>query len=302
MGNESLIEGAYGGILLGDGDDGGEDSDLEFVLNHSRLGLESREGLADGGLLLEEDGGDAEALALHRSFRAQRSRSGSHRMKLKGSQGQDLDTLIPPVPSIPRTPVPPNAPQTPHSRAPRAHITSRGDKDRERGRREEEGGRSSSPEIGEILASTPKPARSKSRPRVPGGSKSAPGSRRGSAANSASISRSTSIASAVSISKSLSRSVSRSTTSTASVLSSSTSRTSRSTGGGDGVVDLDADEFGFIGGVGTYVSDGGEDEDGAGSDSSLDLHTPLPCVFLQFSDFHVGFADLTTEFFIRDVI
>ncbi|KAF4603246.1 hypothetical protein EYR40_000409 [Pleurotus pulmonarius] len=258
VGNESLVEGAYGGILLGDGDDGGEDSDLEFVLNHSRLGLESREGFADGGLPVEEDGGDAEALALHRSFRAKRSRSGSHRMKLnsaQGTPGQDLDTTVPPVPSLPRTPVTPNAPHTPHTPATHSDTTSRGDKPKERGRREEESGRSSSPEIGEILATTPRPSRSKSRPRVPGGSKSAPGSRRGSAANSASISRSTSIASAASMSKSL-------------------SRTSRSTGGG-GVVDLDADEFGFIGAVGARMSDG-EDEDGAGSDSSLDLHTPLP--------------------------
>ncbi|KAF7440077.1 hypothetical protein PC9H_000420 [Pleurotus ostreatus] len=280
VGNESLVEGAYGGIL-GDGDDGGEDSDLEFVLNHSRLGLESREGFADGGQPVEEDGGDAEALALHRSFRAKRSRSGSHRMKLnsaQGTQGQDLDSVVPPVPSIP---IIPNTPQTPHTHATRAHTKSGSDSARERGRREEESGRSSSPEIGEILASTPRPARSKSRPRVgqPGGSKSAPGSRRGSAANSASISRSTSIASAASMSKSLSRSASRSTTSTASVLSASTSRTSRSTGGG-GVVDLDADEFGFIGGVGAHMSDGG-DEDGAGSDSSLDLHTPLPHLMVK---------------------
>lgn len=293
MGNESLVDGAYGGILLGDGDDGGEDSDLEFVLNHSRLGLESRETFADGGQPVEEDGGDAEALALHRSFRAKRSRSGSHRMKLnsaQGTQGQDLDTVVPLVPSIP---IIPNTPQTPHTHATHAHKKSGGDSARERGRRAEEGGRSSSPEIGEILASTPRPARSKSRPRVgqSGGSKSAPGSRRGSAANSASISRSTSITSAASMSKSLSRSASRSTTSTASVLSASTSRTSRSTGGG-GVVDLDTDEFGFIG---AYMSDGG-DEDGAGSDSSLDLHTPLPCVFLQFSLLHVGFADLSIEF------
>ncbi|KAL4264258.1 hypothetical protein AB1N83_005719 [Pleurotus pulmonarius] len=282
VGNESLVEGAYGGILLGDGDDGGEDSDLEFVLNHSRLGLESREGFADGGLPVEEDGGDAEALALHRSFRAKRSRSGSHRMKLnsaQGTPGQDLDTTVPPVPSLPRTPVTPNAPHTPHTPATHSDTTSRGDKPKERGRREEESGRSSSPEIGEILATTPRPSRSKSRPRVPGGSKSAPGSRRGSAANSASISRSTSIASAASMSKSLSRSVSRSTTSTASILSASTSRTSRSTGGG-GVVDLDADEFGFIGAVGARMSDG-EDEDGAGSDSSLDLHTPLPHLMVK---------------------
>ncbi|KAG5222559.1 60s acidic ribosomal protein [Salix suchowensis] len=195
----------------------------------------------------------------------------------QGTQGQDLDTVVPPVPSIP---IIPNTPQTPHTRATHAPTKSGGDSARERGRREEEGGRSSSPEIGEILASTPRPARSKSRPRVgqSGGSKSAPGSRRGSAANSASISRSTSVASAASMPKSLSRSASRSTTSTASVLSASTSRTSRSTGGG--VLDFEADEFGFIGGVGAYMSDG-EDEDGAGSDSSLDLHTPLPHLMVK---------------------